>query len=307
MWKTIIVNKGEKLAIRNNWLVVYCNELEQKIPVADIYALVLDNAAASVSVSVLSTLTLAGAHIYYCDSNHLPVSVSYPLNTYYKPLSVISKQINMTEILKDKLWQKIVKQKIENQALCLKYRKIDSEKFDTLLSISKCVKDGDANNREAVAAKKYFSYLFGTVFKRSDENDITNSALNYGYSIMRSSVGKSLAAHGYNGILGIHHKNESNPFNLADDLMEPLRPVVDMWVDTNCEELFETLTKSNRRDLISLVNMPINFGNKKMRIRYAIDMYIKSLTSAINGENADLFTIPKLLPLDDFYEDDLDG
>lgn len=122
MWRTIIVTAGEKLNIRDNWLIVSANGQESKVPVSDIYSLVIENRSAMLSVSVLTTLTQAGAHIIFCDEKHLPVTTTLPLNTHYRPFNVISSQINMSQDFKDKLWQIIVKKKIYNQYLCLKYR-----------------------------------------------------------------------------------------------------------------------------------------------------------------------------------------
>lgn len=303
MWRTVIVNYGEKLIIRNNWLVVYSDDAEHKIPVEDIYAVVIDNRSALISVSVVTTLTQAGAHIFFCDEKHTPVATSFPLNTHYKPLSVMNKQLNFTDEFKDDLWCRIVKAKIFNQYKCLNYCGIDRSKTEQILKISEAVTSGDRNNREAVAAKKYFQMLFGTTFKRSDD-DITNAALDYGYSIIRSSVCKTLCVYGFNCVLGIHHINQNNPFNLADDIMEPLRPLVDLLVDENCDNLFETLTKENRRTLINIVNLPVLINNKKTRVRYAIDIYVRSLITAINENDFEHLQIPQIIPIDEFFEDD---
>lgn len=306
MWRTVIVNRGERITLSQNRLVVYCDALEQKIPLGDIYALVLENGAASVSVSVLAALAKMGAHVYFCDEKHLPVGVSYPLNPYFSPLATVEKQLKLTRAFKDELWAAIVRQKILNQALCLKHRGAAKERIDELKAIAASVTPGDKNNREAVAARKYFPALFGFTFRRTDD-DVTNAALNYGYSIVRSSVAKALVVHGYNGVLGLHHVGPGNPFNLADDLMEPLRPLVDQWTDAHCDELLESLTYSNRRELIALINMPVFFDGKKTRVRYALDLYVKSLTSAINENDPSLLKIPVLLPLDEFFEDEEDG
>lgn len=204
-----------------------------------------------------------------------------------------------------RLWQKIIERKIHNQYLCLKYREINKEKCDEIDALSKSVKPGDTTNREAVAARKYFVALFGSTFRRTDE-DVTNASLNYGYAIIRSCVAKTLAGYGFNGTVGIHHINETNPFNLADDIMEPLRPVVDMWTDENCDTLFETLTYSNRKSLIDLPNQIILQSDKRMRIRYAIEIYVKSLVSAIENNNVSLLEIPELIPFDIFFEDEDD-
>lgn len=306
MWRTVIINNGEKLTIRNNWLVIYNNELEQRIPVSDIYSLVVDNRSALLSVSVLTTLTQCGVGIYFCNEKHIPVSLTLPLNTHYRPLSVIKKQMALTEDFKDSLWQKIIMKKIQNQSACLRFSHIDPDIIKSIEELIDKVDKGDTKNREGTAARKYFRALFGFGFMRGAE-DITNAALNYGYSILRSSICKTLVAYGYNCTIGIHHINESNPFNLADDMMEPLRPLIDLWTDNNCDNLFEELTKTNRRDLINLMNVPIRFNGKKMRVRYAIDKYISSLTTSIEKNNAELLKIPDLIKIETDFEDDEDG
>lgn len=305
MWRTVIVSSGEKLNIKDNWLVVTSENSENRVPVNDIYSLVIENRSAMLSVSVLTTLTQAGAHVIFCDEAHMPTTTALPLNNHYRPYNVIKNQINMTQEFKDILWTSIVKQKILNQCSCLRYRGVKSEKVKEIAELSEKIKNGDSTNREAVAAKKYFSALFGVTFRRTDD-EVTNHALNYGYAIIRSAVAKTLCAYGFNGTIGIHHINESNPFNLADDIMEPLRPVVDMWTDENCDNLFENLTYINRRDLIDIPNQVILHNGRKMRIRYAIDMYVKSFASAVSRNNALLLQIPELIPFDDFFEDEDD-
>ena len=139
MWRTVIVNKGEKLIIRDNRLIVYSEESEHKVPVDDIYAVVIDN-----------------------------------------------------------------------QYRCLNYAGLEKKKAESIRLLEDDIISGDKTNREAVAAKKYFQLLFGSTFRRNDE-DITNAALDYGYSIMRSSVCKTLTVYGFNCVLGIHHINQNDP------------------------------------------------------------------------------------------------
>ncbi len=198
--------------IKDNWLIVSSAEGESRVPVSDIYSLVIENRVAMLSVSVLTTLTQAGAHIILCDEKHLLVSAALPINTHYRPFNVIKKQIDMTYEFKNLLWQKIIERKIHNRYLCLKYREINKEKCDEIDALSKSVKPGDTTNREAVAARKYF-----VAFE-------------------------------------------------------------------NCDTLFETLTYSNRKNLIDLPNQIILQSDKRMRIRYAIEIYVKSLVSAIEND-----------------------
>lgn len=204
------------------------------------------------------------------------------------------------------MWQRIVKQKITNQTICLKLAGVNTAEIKAIEDMVNEVLPDDKTNREAAAAKRYFIALFGNSFRRI-KDDVTNAALNYGYAIIRSAVAKTLVGYGYNCVLGIHHINEQNAYNLADDMMEPFRPLVDLWVDNSCEELFEELTKTNRRDLVDLVNVPIKMGKRKTRIRYAIDKYVSSLTSAIEKNDPELLQLPTLIQIDEMFEDDEDG
>jgi CRISPR-associated protein Cas1 len=213
--------------------------------------------------------------------------------------------MSLTDDFKELLWQKITAEKIKNQARCLRLAglKNDAEKLE---EIAITVIPGDKNNREAFASQIYFKALFGSYFVRNDD-DITNSALNYGYTIIRSAFCKTLVAYGYNCVLGIHHTGDRNPYNLADDMMEPLRPLVDFWTDSHCSELVDKLSRTNRNDIIRLVNQVIMWNGKKMRVRYAIDKYVSSLTTAINNNDQSKLKIPVLIPFDKFFEDELDG
>ena len=122
-----------------------------------------------------------------------------------------------------------------------------------------------------------------------------NAALNYGYAILRSAVAKTLTAYGYNCVIGVHHRSEKNPFNLADDFMEPFRPMVDLWVDTNNENLFGELSGSNRKGLLGLLNEGISIAGKTMRLRNAIDVCIQSFTGAVQKGQPAAFYLPELM------------
>ena len=306
MWRTVIVNNGERIKTEQNWLVVSSDEGESRVPIEDIYAVIIDNRNAVISMSAINALTSSGAQICFCDEKHIPVSVALPLGNHHRQLSVVRSQIGMSEELKAVLWQKIVSEKIANQARCLRFCSVNPEKVSSVEVLAGDVAPGDVKNREGTAARLYFRSLFGAGFRRSDE-DVTNAALNYGYAILRSCVAKTLTAYGYYGTIGIHHENASNPFNLADDMMEPLRPVVDMVTDRMCDDLFEHLSRDNRSKLVNIVNLPVKMNGRKIRIRYAIDRCIASLTSAITDNNADKLILPELIMIDEFFEDDEDG
>ncbi len=302
MLRTVSVYRGEKISVRDNWLIV-SGESEQRLPIEDLYSVVVDNRETGMTTAAMTSLTSAGAHILICDEKHLPSAVIFPQSIHYHPLSVIRKQIALPEEFKDELWDRITKQKIINQATVLHLCGGKRDRVERLTELAEEVADGDAGNREGIAARIFFHVLYGFSFVRMYD-DATNAALNYGYTVVRSAVAKTLVAYGYNCVLGLHHINEANPFNLADDLMEPLRPVVDLWVADHREELTEELTKQQRNELAALVNGIVLWEGKKMRLRNAIDKYISSLTSSVNRMSVDLLKIPTVIRLDEFGEPD---
>lgn len=302
MFRTVSVYRGEKISVRDNWLIV-SGETEQRLPIEDLYSVVIDNQETVLTVAAMTRLTKAGAHILVCDEKHLPATVILPQSIHYHPLSVIRKQVAMPEEFKDRLWDEIVRQKIVNQATVLKLCGGKQHRVERLMELADEVSGGDSGNREGIAARIFFHELYGFEFVRMYD-DATNAALNYGYTVIRSAVAKTLVAYGYNCVLGLHHINEANPFNLADDMMEPLRPLVDLWVSDHRDELTEKLTKQQKNELASLVNAVILWDGKKMRTRNAIDKYISSLTSAMNRLSEKSLRIPTIIRADVYQETD---
>ena len=291
MWRTLIINSAERIRLKENWIVVETENGEERIPVNELYSLVIDNQMTTLSVGAINALTEYGVHILYCGKKHLPESVILPYNTHYSPLAVVKKQLEWDEAFCDKIWEKVIKAKIRNQANVLKMCGRSNSVIQGLLQFADEVQPGDPGNREGLAAKMFFRELYGSAFIRMND-DAINSALNYGYAIVRSSVAKTLCAYGFNPVIGIHHIGRQNPFNLADDLMEPLRPLVDMWVDMNHETLNGELSKYDKRELVNLVNAVMEYDGKNMKVRNAVDKYICNFTGCVNNKSTIKFEVP---------------
>ncbi|NLH46911.1 MAG: type II CRISPR-associated endonuclease Cas1 [Acholeplasmataceae bacterium] len=290
----------------NNWLYVESPKGTSRIPVEDIYSIVIDNQRSSISVAAMTALTDAGVHVLLCNDKHLPVTVIYPHNTHYRPYNILKKQFAMPQIEKDFYWQRVIRGKLLNQANVMAFSGGPVDVTKRLRELAKEVEPGDPGNREGIGAKMFFRGLYGTTFLRFSD-DAVNAALNYGYAILRSAVTKTLYAYGFQTVLGIHHISETNPFNLAEDMIEPLRPLVDYWVVVNSESLVENLTAQNRMELINIVNQPMLWEGKKMHVRTAIDKYIGSFTSAVDKQDPSLLKFPLIIELPPYpisYEDD---
>ena len=295
MWRSVIIYNGERLNIKDEWLIVTLEDGKSKqIPLEDLYCLVIDNRNLMISVPTLSALAKYRVHVIITDEKHLPVSQIYPLNTNYHCYRIFKKQSAMDEEFKERIWQKIIRRKILNQAQCLENQWGEQEAIDRLRELADEVEFGDSGNREGISAKLYFRNLYGSNFVRMADDNI-NALLNYGYAIIRSGVAKALVSHGFNCVIGVHHISETNEFNLADDFMEPLRPLVDNWVATNTDAHEEGLSKYTKGELVNLYNKEVLFSGKEMKVRYAIDSMVKSFVTSLETNNPNRLVLPELI------------
>jgi len=295
MWRSVIIYNGERLSVNDDWLVVtFEDNTTKKIPLEDLYCIVIDNKNLVLTVPTLSLIAQHKIHLILTDEKHMPVSQMYPMNTNYHCYRIIKKQLSMGDDFKGEIWKRIVQKKIDNQAICLENMWAEREVVNKLRELATEVTPHDVGNREAISAKLYFRNLFGSDFIRFSDDDI-NAIMNYGYAIIRSGVAKSLVAHGFNCVIGVHHISETNEFNLADDFMEPLRPLVDDWIANNLDCLSEGLSKYIKNELVCLVNKEIIFEGKTMKVRYAIDSMVKSFVTAIETQNPNRLLLPEIV------------
>lgn len=276
-FRTVVIAQQSKLSYKNRFLVVKQDLDEKYIHLSEIDTIIVDSLAVSISAYLLKELSDNKINIIFCDEKHNPFG---ELSTYYSKHNtskMIQRQISWTSSEKDKIWKKIVKNKLLNQAYMLS--KIDSEKYKLLLDYIIEVQDGDSTNREGHAAKVYFNALFGNSFSRRDETNI-NSALNYGYEILLSTFNKEIINNGYLTQLGIHHKNEFNKFNLGCDLMEPFRIVIDNFVYYNQDKNFDSNLKL---EILDIFNHTFKFDGKNYTLKDIIRMYVKNTLDNISN------------------------
>lgn len=261
MIKRIIeVSNPVHLHLRNSQMIVKREgENDNSIPIEDMGILILANPLITISQSLIASCQENNCIIVFCDQKHLPVSVLLPLSGNSIHSKVLNIQTGVKKPLKKRLWQKIVIVKIESQIRTLLFFKKD---LAFLPKLKKRVQSGDTTNIEAQAAKIYWSILFGKGFGRDYRKGGINSLLNYGYSLIRASVARSLCGTGLHPALGIHHHNQYNPMCLADDLMEPLRPLVDRRVYELYEKGKMELDKATKVSLLSILSENVLFEGK---------------------------------------------
>lgn len=252
----------------------------------------LSSPSITLSKKFLERMAEENIPVVICGNNYLPISMALPTNTYFKQLRIAQIQVNASPVIKKQLWQSVIVSKIHNQAKVLQCYKPEKQKnIEKLLFLAERVRSGDSDNKEAQAARIYWTTLFGEDFYRNPDQAGINSFLNYGYAIVRAVCARTLCASGLLPLFGIHHRNLLNAFCLADDMMEPFRPFVDSLVYTlNTDNACHELCPKSKRALGQILRssmymegeestlMPIalkvaqnlvkSFENKKVLIQY---------------------------------------
>ncbi|MCD8025738.1 MAG: type II CRISPR-associated endonuclease Cas1 [Clostridiales bacterium] len=291
-YRVLFLANSMKLSVKNEQLVIDNGDVT-KIPLEDIECIAVDSMQVAFNSYLLSKISEYAITLYATNKAHHPCGVFLPLNRHSRHLSVLNSQINMPQHLRKQMWKQIVVQKIENQATVLKLCGV--EQWESIDTLKKKVKHGDSENMEAVAASQYFKLLFGNGFTRSGDNAI-NSCLNYGYAIIRSTIAKYLVVYGYEPSLGLFHKSTLNNFNLADDLIEPYRPLVDLFVRKYAMQ-DEELTTARKAQLVNLLTMDVISNNKIFACAKAVDNTVQSLTSVLTEKTENLI-LPQLIDLE---------
>ena len=275
-FRTVVVTKQTKLSYKNRFLVVKQDIDEKYVHLSEIDTIIVDSISVSISSYLLKELSDNKINIIFCDDKHNPYGELRSFYSRHNSSKKILEQVKWTIKEKDALWQKIVINKIINQALLLK--KIKSKQHNLVASYIDEVTIGDKTNREGHAAKVYFNALFGKGFVRGN-NDKINASLNYGYAILLSTISKEIVNNGYLTQLGIHHKNEFNPYNLACDLMEPFRVIIDNFVYYNSDRELDTNLKL---DIVNIFNNTYSYNNKKYTLKDIIELYVKNTLDTFN-------------------------
>lgn len=278
-FRTLFMSKPTKLSHKNNNLVIQ-DEKEVFIPLRDIHTIVIDTPQITLTSSLMKELAKHKILVFFCDDSHLPAGVFSPFLTHYRSFAILDLQINLTKQNKSILWQKIIQAKIQNQTNLLKQENKTST-ATKLQSLQKSVKLADSTNNEAKASALYFPSLFGKGFSRKDFSPI-NSALNYGYAIIRGCIARNLVGSGLLPSLGIFHANQFNPFNLADDLIEPYRSFVDSKVLSL--DIGSELELTHRVELVNLLNARVLLGNKVYPLHRSITRVVWSISNFICGK-----------------------
>jgi len=292
--RTLYFGNPAYLSLRNSQLVIHLPEANgmddltghNTIPVEDIGVVVLDHHQITITHGLMEALLANNTAMITCDSSRMPVGLMLPLSGNTTQHERFQAQIDASLPLQKQLWQQTIQAKIENQAYVLKNQRKVIVK--NMLVWANDVKSGDADNLEARAAAYYWANLFSDIpeFRRGREGIPPNNLLNYGYAILRAVVARSLVASGLLPTLGIHHHNRYNAYCLADDIMEPYRPLVDKLVVeiVDSGEGISELSKAIKARLLNIPVLDVQINNQRSPLMIAVGLTTASLAKCYLGE-----------------------
>lgn len=296
MLLTVTICTPKYLCVQDNCLVIkdrHEDKVLDKIPLSDIWVIIIDNPQVSITASLMGQVNDAGIGVLFCVSNHMPNGLALPIGAHSRHAEIVEHQLAISKPLRNQLWAKIVRRKIENQARALELcggKPCDVEK---ILSYARDVQSNDKTHREGAAAGEYFSKLLPYGSRWTGP---MTAPLNFGYAILRTGIAQCAVSHGWLVSRGIHHHSAENAFNLVDDLIEPFRAVVDLMVVK--ENLLAPLSRLNKDTLTKATSVLVLLDNKEMPVQTAIDVYCESLRRAIELKDSDQLLLPTLIGLE---------
>ena len=293
VWRSVVINQPARLK-REHFALVIEQKESARVPFEDIAVIVLNNREITLTHPVLSACAEYGIGLFSTGDNYQPNGVFLPFLPHSRATRMQRLQLALDKPTIKRAWTRIVQIKIQNQAHCMQL--LDLQGADRLTSYTRRMRSGDAGNLEAQASAYYFPKVFGSSFHRS-QNNWVNAALDYGYAVMRGACARALVAHGMLPSLGIFHSSEQNAFNLADDLIEPYRPIVDLHVAQQPPKDQCDLLPIDKAGLVSLLNVDVAMPRGKMTVLASIEQAAESLARLYDGGNEQLLELPGLLKL----------
>lgn len=288
-FKQIFIKNKSYLSYQNNSMSVKNEFTDTLVCLDDIDIIIIENQQTTITSALLSNLAQANISVVFVDDRYNPSAISMGLYKNSRTSKIQKSQININKPRLNRLWQTVIYSKVLNQADILNTIKKDGY----LYSLLKRINSGDKNNIEAISASYYFKELFGKDFYRNNSEDNRNIALNYGYSILRSSIIRYIIAYGLNPSFGMWHSSELNAFNLADDLIEPFRPIVDKYVFNNVNKN-NPISSINKQELVALFYFKVkNNQEENISVNEAIKNIVASYQSFCLNKRDDieLFTL----------------
>ena len=275
-WRTIVINTHSKLSYKNNHLIFKDASRTELIHLSEVDILLLETTDIVLSTMLIKRLVDENILVIFCDDKRLPTAYLMPYYGRHDSSLQLSRQIAWNEDVKAEIWTTIIAQKILNQAFYLGSCGF-LEKSQSVIDLYHGLDLFDPNNREGHAARIYFNTLFGNDFNREQDSDV-NAALDYGYTLILSMFAREIVLSGCMTQFGLKHANQFNQFNLASDIMEPFRPIIDRIVYENRNSSFVKI----KRELFTIFSDTFHYNDKDMYLSNIISDYTKKVIQALN-------------------------
>ena len=288
-----MISRPAKLR-REHYSLAIEQEQTAFVPFEDIVVIMLNHREISLTHPVLSACGEYGISLFATGDTHHPSGVFLPFLSHSRATRWLRFQLDLPRPVAKQTWAAIVRKKISNQAACLKLAGIDSA--DRLAAYAQRVRSGDSGHVEGQAAAFYFAQLFGSEFHRGQERWL-NAALDYGYAVLRGTIARGLVAHGLLPSLGLFHASEQNAFNLADDLIEPFRPLVDLYVAKRRSPDNAELLPCDKAELVALLNVDVGMPSGVTSALNAIELAVESLARIYESGVEHALELPTLIGL----------
>ncbi|MCW0925097.1 type II CRISPR-associated endonuclease Cas1 [Streptococcus anginosus] len=275
-WRTVVVNTHSKLSYKNNHLIFKDASRTELIHLSEVDILLLETTDIVLSTMLIKRLVDENILVIFCDDKRLPTAMLMPYYARHDSSLQLSNQITWSEDVKAEVWTTIIAQKILNQAMYLGDCGF-FEKSQSVIDLYNGLELFDPSNREGHAARIYFNTLFGNDFSREQDNDI-NAALDYGYTLILSMFAREVVVCGCMTQFGLKHANQFNQFNLASDVMEPFRPIIDRIVYENRNDDFVKI----KRELFTIFSDTFLYNGKEMYLSNIVSDYTKKVIKTLN-------------------------
>lgn len=296
MMLTVTISTPKYLSLKDNCLLVQeqdrnsrCSRTIDKIPLSDIWVIIIDNPQIMMTSALISSINDAGIGVMFTGQNHMPNGLCLPLGAHSRHADIVEHQLAISKPLRNQLWKKIITKKIENQAMVLELLG-DFDGAKVIRNYASKVQSNDKTAQEAPAAAEYFRRLLPHGTRRKSPY---TAALDFGYAVFRSGIAQCAVSHGWLVSRGIHHHSAENAFNLVDDLIEPFRAVVDLTVIEG--NILEPLSRMNKADLVSATLTYVEIDGKRRIVQDAIDTCVESLRRAVELRDADQLLLPDVI------------
>lgn len=292
-FRTLEISRPAEIHLRQGQIEITNEDGIFMIPVEDIHTIICSGPGIRMSTMAQAQIAEAGVSIMVINEKYHPSCVVMPIESNVRQSLVLRNQIAMTEEAKNSIWLELIMRKIENQARVLTL--LGREGAEQVIQYSIGMTPETVDYCEANAAREYFHHLHPGLNRRNE--DPVNSCLNYGYAVLRNAIIRSAVLAGLQASLGIHQNNYLNSFNLADDLIEPWRPFVDL-IAADDPGTSIALSRSKRREIAMVLHQACLLDGRKLSVITGIDEMVSDIRGRIVAGTGPELKLPVVIPLE---------